>query len=35
MPEPGYGDGDSVGFWGCLISAVLLFLVLIVIRGCF
>lgn len=34
MPDPGYADGDSPGFWGCLIAAVVLFGLLLLLRGC-
>ena len=34
MPEPNYAGDDVPGFWGCLIGGALLFLALLLFRGC-
>jgi len=34
MPEPDYADGDSPGFWGCFIGAVVLIVIFFVVKGC-
>jgi hypothetical protein len=34
MPEPNYAGSDPPGFWGWFIGLTLLFVLLILLRGC-
>lgn len=34
MPEPGYAGGDPPGFWGWIIGLLVLFGILLLLRGC-
>lgn len=35
MPDANYAGDESPGFWGCLIGAVIIFLLFAIWKGCF
>jgi hypothetical protein len=34
MPEPNYAGGEPLGFWGCFVGFLVLFVGFLLVQGC-
>jgi hypothetical protein len=34
MPEPNYAGDEPLGFWGCVVGFVVIFLLFLLVKGC-